>query len=232
MTWSVGTIEFGVTGPVVVDGYGEAMGQSAGSTVFATSSFTLDPADVYLLCVFDDSVGSDPSVPSVSGISLTWTQEATFEMSGDVRITVFSGVGTPSTGAITVTKGEANGATMGLIVVGVNGIDSGSPVVQSAVSSDFASASVSFSLSTFTSASNVGLVLGAVMAQRSAGDFLFTGGYTSIPNTFSSDTGFSGAHDMAVEAAFADAPNDGTGVVNPQITGKFKWAVALELAAT
>lgn len=215
-----------------VDVYSQIMGSGGGTTVFTTSTFVLDEAAAYVLVAVDDSVGIDATTPTVTGFGLTWNLETSFNGSGDTRVSVFSASGTPTaTGAITVTKNEASGATMGVSVVALDGVNPANPVNQAAVTQDFASSSVAFALGAFASPNNQALVFGAVMSTRSPSDYVFTGGFTAIPGSQASGTGLSGAHDMAVAAAFADAKNDGAGGANAQIVNKLKWAVAVEMNA-
>jgi hypothetical protein len=71
------------------------------ATTFATGSMTGLPANVPIYAAVVSVKGTTPDLPTATGCGLTWTEVKTQLLSTTRRLTVFSGIGTPSDGAIT-----------------------------------------------------------------------------------------------------------------------------------
>jgi hypothetical protein len=82
--------------------------ETAGATSFSTASVTPAPATVVFLFAYIDfsADGEGATAPSVSGAGMTWTLQKNQPQAAATRrrIIVWTGVGTPTAGAITVTR--------------------------------------------------------------------------------------------------------------------------------
>lgn len=106
------------------------------NTTFTTASVSPAAGSVVLLTVMNfENSSTQPAIDSVSGCGLTWTvvREQNVDPTGSDRATVhlWKGLGTPSTGTITVDWSGANTVRRpSWIVHQVTGADTTTPIVQ------------------------------------------------------------------------------------------------------
>lgn len=73
-----------------------------------TASISPNVNQLILVAVGIKRFAAPPSAPSISGLGLTWVQVATVT-GNNLRLTVFRGLGSPTTGVITITPAESCG---------------------------------------------------------------------------------------------------------------------------
>lgn len=133
-------------------------GSQHDSTSFSTASVSPSESVVFIaINTFENSTGQ-PTITSISGCGLTWTAVGSVDIdnSGGDRSTTFlwKGVGTPSSGTITVTYGIAVYRSA-WIVSEAAGVDSSAPIVQVATTTaNTSTATPSATLSAFADATN------------------------------------------------------------------------------
>lgn len=132
----------------------------ASGTSYTTASISpTSGSPVFIAIDIKNGASTDPTVSSVSGCGLTWTDVGSSSpwdsTSGSRRqLHVWKGLGTPSSGTITITTGETD-STCSWSVDEFSGVDTTSPVVQSNHNENGdVGSSVTVTLSAFSSASN------------------------------------------------------------------------------
>lgn len=132
------------------------------ATSYTTASITPSPNKIIFLVVGSRRGGANPSVPTITGNNLTWTQQATrLNTAGDpMRITLFRATGLPSAGAITIDFGSEQQLNAGWTVneffdVDLGGTNGANAIVQTATNSaDTGATSYSVTLGAFSSTDN------------------------------------------------------------------------------
>jgi hypothetical protein len=185
---------------------------TSAATSFATASVTPDASRLILLGVYVRKSAVTVSTPTASGCGVTWVQVATtggFPSGQAVsRVTLFRAMGTPTTGAITISLGGVSHVFCAWSVTEYGNVDTGgsdgaSAVVQSNQASvDVAATTASVTLAAFGSASNA--TYGVVGASNATAAFVPGTGFTEIHDQEASGGGTSAG---AVESEW-QAAND------------------------
>lgn len=112
--------------PVIPDVVGH-WGKTSSSTVssFQITGISVNSAHKYYIAVANEDNGQ---VSSVSGMGLTWTWEEEAHNSGQCRLTIYRGDGTPS-GTGTVTVNQSSSPSYAAMVVAVADANSASPTI-------------------------------------------------------------------------------------------------------
>lgn len=141
-----------ITATNLTAGHATDSGSDSLSTA-TTASISPNNNQLILVYVGIKRFGGVPGTPTISGLGLTWVQVGSVtSASGNLRGTLFRGMGSPTSGTITVTPNEACGNIYWTVdqlanvkTTGTNGSDA---VVQSATGTT-GSTSLSISLSAF-----------------------------------------------------------------------------------
>lgn len=121
------------------------------------STAVISPAADSLLIVAAHNQ-TPATLPTVSGLSLTWTERATIVYSTTCRLTYFTAVtgASPGSGALTIAHGGTSQANCQWTVDQATGIDTATPVVQTVTTNNLASlgTSITATLAAFGSSNN------------------------------------------------------------------------------
>jgi hypothetical protein len=134
-------------------------GSGTTGTIYNTAAVSPAAGSVVLLTVHGFIAASvQPAAPTISGAGLTWTLVASVDTdnAGTDRATafLFTGIGTPSSGAITITFASSM-SSVGWIVDEFTGVNTSNPVVQSnATTTASGATSASTTLAAFADATN------------------------------------------------------------------------------
>lgn len=127
---------------------------TTGAASHATSSISAAAGSSVLLGFTSQVSGQTASsVPTVTGCSLTWAKQAAADFTGDLVLYLYVGVGTPSTGAVTVTHDGGDSVLFNYVLDELASANTTTPVVQ-AVGAAGSSATALATLAAFSGGSN------------------------------------------------------------------------------
>lgn len=135
-------------------------GSSAvGASSYTTASITPTSNSLVLVWIENHKASSPPETPTLSGNGITWTQinTETLDTTGTPlkRITAFRGLNaSPSSGAITIDFGGATQSHCIWNISEYSGVDTTTPIVQSAINNVDAFTSLTVTLGAFGSVNN------------------------------------------------------------------------------
>lgn len=158
---------------------------------------TISPTNgsLVLIAVGANKPSSVPTTPTVSGLSMTWTQIATRTLGGvDHRITLFRGLANGNSGTLTISHGGENQQNIYWAISEINRIDSGgtngsNAIVQSAGNNGSTTTTFTVTLGAFDNAKNgtLGVVYNTTSESPSVGS-----GFTEVATS-------DGAHKISTE---------------------------------
>ncbi len=193
----------------------EGSSSTDAQTSYVTAS--IDPigtgSGLFVLVVGSGQSLGVTAVPSVSGMGLTWTQRADqVSSNANQRLTVFTGDGTPSAGALTISyTGAMDACTWQLVRV------QGMTAFVEAVSGNGSSSPATATLTGVTSGN---VVIGAMVQNSTSAAIAGDTGWTLM-----------GASPTATTPSVKTGTVYGTGVTPSFTTGSVAWAAAaLELS--
>ena len=169
-------------------------GQNPAATSFATASISPSANKLVVVCVHShDNAGGDPSTPTISGASMTWTQIVTKRGTSDNahRITLFRALSaSPGSGALTInfstTQNEVLWSILEFSTINPGGTNGANAIVQSATNaSSSTGTSGSVTLSAFSNSANA--TFGFIIVQQTSGQIIEGSGFTEINEYLSFD---------------------------------------------
>ncbi|HEY6021944.1 MAG TPA: hypothetical protein VIY48_19405 [Candidatus Paceibacterota bacterium] len=157
-------------------------GSGTNATSYSTASVSPALGGMLLVAVETDIGAGTPTKPTVSGLSGTWAEvvDCYFDQSGtQYRLTVFRCTNYTGVGALTVDYAGATQGGASWSVDLISGVNTSSPIVQSAKSAEPGSASVSVtvSLSSLITAGNKAWAVGVWEANETGTS---EGGWTTL----------------------------------------------------
>lgn len=172
-----------------------------GGTSFSTASITPNANTVTLIAFTARNGSGVPTVSSVSGCGLTWSLVGSIQWGSNYRkLFVYAGVGTPSTGAITVNYGQS--CPSNWVVLELANASVTAPVVQSNTNTANAT-SITVTLGAFQSPINA--TMGFFANEGTDNDLSAGSGFTSFTNGDSNGIqltcGFRNDNDTSVDAS-------------------------------
>lgn len=161
-----------------------------------TASISPGSNSLVLAFIGENKPSTTPNIPTLTGLSMTWTQSSTETVDSQFRITCFRGVSNGNSGALTIGVGGQNQKNIywGIVeldFITKSGTNGGDALVQVGVGSGNTTTTPSVSLSSFLSPANA--TIGAIYYNTSNGVTPGTG-FTEINNATS-------AHVIEVEFA-------------------------------
>lgn len=184
----------------------------------ATASIT-PASDSPVFChVIIYDADNPPAAPTISGCSLTWSLVNSQAMTAyvPVKLFTFKGLGTATSGALTITPAKSSGNYAAWIVEQISSIDGATPVVQSVPGHAASATTLSITLAAFGSAANPTY---GVFAYQNTNQGMTPGSGFTLETTINQSsivrltgTEFQDANDTSVDASYAGAAVEWAGI--------------------